>query len=160
MDDCTSGRAMTIRNLAVVVPLAIAWLVWQLEVRHIFAHSRSEFYARIPLNITFFLQPQAWPQLLGGCCYLLPIVLVFRGYLRDARLRAWLWVLPPWFAFMFVYGILIETRIFGELIPFIAVAGALMAEGRIGAPSTSRRRKVAGGIRDHAAACPRVRDAA
>jgi hypothetical protein len=53
---------------------------------------------------------------------------IFRKDLRDPRLRAWLWVLPAWFGFMFVYGILIETRIFGELIPYVAVAGALMGE--------------------------------
>ena len=121
-------RVLAWRNIAVVVPLALYWVAWQVEVRRIFAGNRSEFYPRIPLNVSFFVQPQAWPQLLGGCCYLLPIVLVFRGSLRDARLRAWLWVLPAWFGFMFVYGILIETRIFGELIPYIAVAGALMAE--------------------------------
>jgi hypothetical protein len=124
-------RMVQRRNLAVVVPLAVYWILWQLEVRRIFAHNRSEFYPRIPLNVSFFLQPHAWPQLLGGCCYLLPIVLVFRGHLKDPRLRAWLWVLPPWFGFMFVFGILIETRIFGELIPYIAASGALMAESAL-----------------------------
>jgi hypothetical protein len=85
-------------------------------------------YSRMPQNLSFFVLPQAWPQMLGGCCYLLPIVVLFRRDLRDPRLRAWLWVLPAWFGFMFVYGILIETRIFGELIPYVAVAGALMGE--------------------------------
>ncbi len=124
-------RVFAPRMLLFVAPLAVYWLIWQIWVRHIFLVNRSEFYPRIPLNLTFFISPQAWPQLLGGCCYLLPIVLIFRGYLRDPRLRAWLWVLPPWFGFMFVYGILIETRIFGELIPYIAVAGSLMAEEAI-----------------------------
>jgi hypothetical protein len=124
-------RLLTPRTLAVTVPLSLYWIAWQLELRHLFQHNRSEFYPRIPLNLTFFVLPNAWPQLLGGCCYLLPIVLIFRGYLRDATLRAWLWILPAWFAFMFVYGILIETRIFGELIPFIATAAALMAEEAI-----------------------------
>ncbi len=147
------------RNLAVVMPLAVYWIIWQVEVRRIFAHSRSEFYPRIPLNVTFFLQPQAWPQLLGGCCYLLPIVLIFRGHLKDARLRAWLWVLPAWFGFMFVYGILIETRIFGELIPYVAAAGALMAESALVRRLLGRegdRPELANG----ALAMERVRDAA
>jgi hypothetical protein len=30
-----------------------------------------------------------------------------------------------------VFGILIETRIFGELIPYIAASGALMAESAL-----------------------------
>lgn len=118
-------------SLRVVLPLALYWVAWQLEVRHLFAANRSEFYSRMPLNLSFFVLPQAWPQLLGGCCYLLPIVVVFRKDLRDPRLRSWLWVLPAWFGFMFVYGILIETRIFGELIPYVAVAGALMAENAL-----------------------------
>lgn len=124
-------RVFAPRTLLTMAPLAVYWVVWQVVVRHIYAVNRSEFYPRIPLNLTFFVSPQAWPQLLGGCCYLLPIVLIFRGYLRDVRLRAWLWVLPAWFGFMFVYGILIETRIFGELIPYVAATGSLMAEEAI-----------------------------
>ncbi len=124
-------RVFAPRMLLYVAPLALFWIAWQLMIRHLFAMNHSEFYPRIPLNLKFFISPQAWPQLLGGCCYLLPIVLIFRGYLRDPRLRAWLWVLPAWFAFMFVYGILIETRIFGELIPYVAAAGSLMAEEAI-----------------------------
>jgi hypothetical protein len=115
-------------ELRIVLPLAAFWGAWQIWIHHLFAHSRSEMYSRMPQNLSFFVLPQAWPQMLGGCCYLLPIVVLFRRDLRDPRLRAWLWVLPAWFGFMFVYGILIETRIFGELIPFVAVAGALMAE--------------------------------
>ncbi len=125
------SRLLSWSSLRVVLPLSVYWVAWQLIVRHMYAHNRSEFYSRMPLNITFFVLPQAWPQLLGGCCYLLPIVVIFRKDLRDARLRAWLWVLPAWFGFMFVYGILIETRIFGELIPYVAVAGALMAESAL-----------------------------
>lgn len=124
-------RVLAWRSVRVVLPLAAYWAVWQVVMRHLFAANRSEFYSRVPLNLTFFAQPQAWPQLLGGCCYLLPIVVIFRKDLGDARLRAWLWVLPAWFGFMFVYGILIETRIFGELIPYVAVAGALMAENAL-----------------------------
>ena len=117
--------------LSVVLPLSAYWIAVQVIVRHVFVMNRSEFYPRIPLNLTFFVLPNAWPQLLGGCCYLLPIVLIYRKNLQDAVLRSWLWILPAWFAFMFVYGILIETRIFGELIPFIATIGVLMAEEAI-----------------------------
>lgn len=115
-------------SLRVAVPLGIYWAGWQLYIHRLFAQNRSEMYSRMPQNLTFFVLPQAWPQLLGGCCYLLPIVILFRRDLRDPRLRAWLWVLPAWFGFMFVYGILIETRIFGELITFVAIAGALISE--------------------------------
>src|SRR6202008_2927993 len=98
---------------------------------HIFARNVSEFYPRIPQNVEFLFSPRAWPQLLGACCYLFPVIAVSHRHLRDAQLRAWLWVLPIWFGFMFVYGILIETRIFGELIPYVACTAALIAEESI-----------------------------
>ena len=37
-------------------------------------------------------------------------------------------MLPIWLVFMFVYGILIETRIFGELIPLVVCATMLIVE--------------------------------
>ncbi|WP_263383667.1 hypothetical protein [Granulicella arctica] len=124
-------RLYSARVLAVVIPLALYWLSWQVAVRHIFAHNPSEFYSRIPQNLGFLISPRAWPQMLGACGYLFPIVLILRRHLRSTELRAWLWVLPIWFAFMFVYGILIETRIFGELIPYMACAAILITEESI-----------------------------
>ena len=119
------------RILGVLIPLAIYWLGFQFLVRHLFAGNPSEFYSRIPQNFGFLISPRAWPQMLGACGYLFPIVLIFRKHLCNVELRAWLWVLPVWFAFMFVYGILIETRIFGELIPYMACAAALITEESI-----------------------------
>jgi len=55
-------------------------------------------------------------------------VVVMRRRICDPRLEAWLWLLPVWFGFMFVYGILIETRVFGELIPLIVCATVLIVE--------------------------------
>jgi hypothetical protein len=50
------------------------------------------------------------------------------GGICGPRLETWLWLLPIWFGFMFVYGILIETRVFGELIPLIVCATVLIVE--------------------------------
>jgi hypothetical protein len=124
-------RLLSPQVMGLILPLCLYWIGWQLFVRHIFAHNASEFYSRMPQNLEFLISPRAWPQMLGACCYLIPVVVLFRKHLRDAELRAWLWVLPVWFAFMFVFGILIETRIFGELIPYIACTTALIAEESI-----------------------------
>ncbi len=124
-------RVFNRRTLAVVVPLAIVWALWQLEVRHIFRANPSEFYPRIGQNIGFLLSPRAWPQMLGACCYLLPVIVLSRVSIRDPQLRAWLWILLAWFGFMFVYGILIETRVFGELIAYVACASVLVLEESI-----------------------------
>lgn len=113
---------------AVVLPLAMFWIGWELFVRHVFRYNHSEFYPRLNWNIKSLLIPQAWPQLLSACGYLFPFVLLFRRWLPSARLRAWLWLFPLWLVFMFSYGILIETRVFGELIPLVVCSSALIFE--------------------------------
>ncbi len=113
------------RSLVLVVPLGLFWIGWETFIRHHFAQNRSEFYPRLNWNIKSVLLPHAWPQMLSACGYLLPFVVIMRGWLPSARLRAWLWLFPLWIAFMFSYGILIETRVFGELIP-IAVCGSTL----------------------------------
>jgi hypothetical protein len=47
---------------------------------------------------------------------------------RDAQLRVWMWTIPAWYLLMGVWGILVETRVFGELLPIVACAGTLIAE--------------------------------
>ena len=116
------------RTLAVVLPLAACWIVWQMTIRHIFAQNPSEFYPRLNWNVKSLLVPQAWPQLLSACGYLLLFVVVMRRQIPDPRLRAWLWLVPLWIAFMFSFGILIETRVFGELIPLVVCASTLIVE--------------------------------
>lgn len=122
------SNALRPRTLAVVIPLAAAWIGWQIFIRHVFASNPSEFYPRFNWNVKSLLVPQAWPQLLSACAYLMLFVVVMRRRIADPRLKAWLWILPIWFVFMFSFGILIETRIFGELIPFVVCATALISE--------------------------------
>ena len=115
-------------TLALIVPLAVFWTAWQFFVHHHFAHNMSELYPRINWNVKSLAAPLAWPQLLSAGGYLLLFVIVMRDKIADARLRAWLWLIPVWLVFMFVYGILIETRIFGELIPLIVCTTTLIVE--------------------------------
>lgn len=121
-------RAFGARTLLLVVPLAAFWCAWQLFVQHHFAQNASEFYPRLNWNVKSLLAPIAWPQMLSASAYLLLFVAVMRRRIADPQLRAWFWIVPVWFVFMFVYGILIETRVFGELIPFIVCASALILE--------------------------------
>jgi hypothetical protein len=121
-------RILRPQTLTLVIPLAAAWAAWQIFIRHIFAGNASEFYPRIDWNAKSLIAPQAWPQLLSACGYLLLFVVAMRKRITDARLRAWLWILPIWCVFMFVYGILIETRVFGELIPLVVCATTVIVE--------------------------------
>ena len=116
------------RTLFVTVPLFAFWAAWQIFIRHHFAHNASEFYPRLNWNVKSILVPQAWPQMLSACGYLLLFVVAMRKRIPDPRLRAWLWLVPCWIAFMFSFGILIETRVFGELIPFVVCTSTLIAE--------------------------------
>lgn len=121
-------RVLQPRVVLLVLFLLMGWTAWEIGVRHLFAHNRSEFYPRLNWNVKSLLAPQAWPQLLSACGFLLPFVLMFRQHIRDTRLRSWLWLFPFWLLFMFAYGILVETRVFGELIPLVVCSTALILE--------------------------------
>ncbi len=121
-------RFVQLQSLAVVIPLALFWIGWEVLIRHHFAANRSEFYPRLNWNIKSLLLPHAWPQMLSACGYLLPFALIMRRRIPDPRLRAWLWLVPIWLVFMFSYGILIETRVFGELIPLAVCSSTLILE--------------------------------
>ncbi|HEY4380578.1 MAG TPA: hypothetical protein VGN01_09555 [Acidobacteriaceae bacterium] len=121
-------RLLSPKTLAVVLPLAGLWAVWEGMIHRLFALHRSEFYLRFDWNLKSLALPLAWPQLLSTGGYLLLFVMVMRRRVSDRRLRAWLWLVPVWIGFMFVYGILIETRIFGELIPLMVCSTALICE--------------------------------
>jgi len=116
------------RTLLVVVPLGVAWIGWQTFIWHMFAHNASEFYPRIDWNLKSIVSPHAWPQLFSACGYLMLFVVAMRKHISDPQLRAWMWLLPVWLTFMFVFGIFIETRVFGELIPFVVCATTLIVE--------------------------------
>jgi len=115
----------------VVVPLAMAWLAWHAWIGWVFRANPTELACRIPVNVGLVLLPLSWPQLFGAGCYMFPVIFIFRGSIQDPTFRIWLWTLPVWIGLMFFYGILIETRIFGELIVYLACLTALIAERAI-----------------------------
>lgn len=121
-------RARVWPMLGGTLPLLIVWCGWQVFVRHHFAANATEFHPRLRMNAKSLVSPQAWPQLLGACGYLVPLVVLWRGRIADRRLRMWLWLLPVWFAFQFTFGVLIETRISGEMIPLVVCAAACIFE--------------------------------
>jgi len=124
-------RCYAPRTLAVVVPLAIYWVAWHIAVNRFFAHNHTAWIPAYKINLVLLAWPPAWPQLFAAGGYtILPIVL-YRKRVKDATLRLWLWTLPAWFGLMFLYGIIVESRLYGELIPYLACMGALIAEQAI-----------------------------
>ena len=65
------------------------------------------------------------------------VVLLLRRRVRDARLRRLFGVVPLFLAGMVVVGELLEVRIYGELIPLVAVA--LLLIGRSVVRGAARR---------------------
>jgi hypothetical protein len=118
-------------TLAVVLSLGACWLSWHLWVSAHFAANPSAAAPRLSLNLGTLLCPIAWPQLFSAAAYLWPLPLLFRRSIPDATLCAWTFLPLLWLAFMLPFALLIETRVFGELIPYYAVTVSLIAEESI-----------------------------
>jgi hypothetical protein len=111
-----------------VAALLAIWLAIKLTLAHIFVrNSNAENYVRIVENI-YRLKPRLWPSLLNICGYLLPIVWILRRRIQPIRFANYLYIFPFWFAIMFYTGVILETRIYGELTPFVTVACILLLE--------------------------------
>lgn len=119
---------------AKALPLIATWLAIKLILMHIFAHnSHAEDYVRIRENFGR-LKPRLWPALLNICGYMLPMVLLFHRDIKPQRFQNYLWVVPLWLGIMFYTGVILETRIYGELCPYVAVAIVLIMEQQVARP--------------------------
>ena len=117
--------------------LCFIWVAIKLTLGHIFAgNDASESVLRISNNF-HVLKPRLLPALLNICGYTLPLVVFFRRRIASIRFRNYLWILPLWFAVMFCSGVILETRIYGELCSYCAVALVLMLEDYLPLPASS-----------------------
>jgi hypothetical protein len=111
-----------------VAILCAIWLAVKLPLNYIFAHNdQSENFIRFHYNLNE-MGPRMWPSMLNICGYLLPIVWILRRYIVPARFANYLYIMPVWFAVMFTSGVIVETRIYGELSTYVAVALVLIVE--------------------------------
>ncbi len=124
-------RCYAPRTLAVVVPLAVYWTAWHIYVNRLYAGNTAAWIPAYKINLVLLAWPPAWPQLFAAGGYLVLPILLYRRRVNDATLRIWLWTLPAWFGLMFLYGIIVESRLYGELIPYLACMGGLIAEQSI-----------------------------
>ncbi len=134
--------------VATAALMLLYWTAWHLFVFHFFRHNASEYYSRLPFNLYTLERLRYYPQLFSACGYLLPLLVLFRKHVHDPQLRLWLWAIPGWVAVMMVWGILVETRVFAELLPFVACAAALVAEEVFAAAVLRRYRSGTGGEGD------------
>jgi hypothetical protein len=130
------SRVYAPRTLAVVLPLALYWAGWHMVGNRLFAQNHAAWIPAYKINLVLLAWPPAWPQLFAAGGYSILPILVYRRRVKDATLRLWLWTLPAWFGIMFLYGIVVESRLYGELIPYLACMSALIAEQAILARTT------------------------
>ncbi len=114
-----------------VFSLALLWLTVKLSLVLYFAgNSNVENYNRVVENV-FRLKLRLLPSLLNICAYLLPVVWIYRRRITPVRFANYLYILPLWFAVMFYTGVILETRIYGELSAYIAVSVVLLLEEHV-----------------------------
>ncbi len=122
--------------------LFVIWLAVKLPIAYHFRHNdNSENFVRLLGNFGR-LKPRLWPTLLNVCGYVLPVVIVYRSRLRPRRFANYLYILPFWVAVMFYTGVILETRIYGELCSFAAVAAVLLLEEHVAVRSRASRNEV------------------
>lgn len=131
-------RSYRKRTIAAVLPLGILWTAWHVFVNHLYASNRFASIPASKINTILLLWPPAWPQMFGAGCYSILPVFVYRRYIKDPTLRIWLWTLPAWFGIIFMYAIVVEIRLYAELIPYFVCMAAITMEGAIVARLTER----------------------
>ncbi|MDE3105582.1 MAG: hypothetical protein KGK08_10445 [Acidobacteriota bacterium] len=110
--------------------LTVVWAAIKLTLHRKFLHNPTENELRIHENLHYFA-PKHLPALLNICGYLVPVVLLLRRQLRPARFANYLLILPVWFLVMFLTGVLLETRIYGELSAYAAISTVLLLESHL-----------------------------
>ena len=122
-----------------VALLAVVWVSIKLWLGHLFAQNdRSEDFLRLHYNMRL-MKPRLIPALLNICGYMIPVAVLCARLIRPVRFQNYLLILPVWFAVMFCSGVLVETRIYGELCSFSAVALVLVLEEYAARTLSSRR---------------------
>jgi hypothetical protein len=107
--------------------MLLAWIAMRAIVLHLYGHNplvngHGIADPHLWQNMGFLVKPQHWPAFASIFGFTLPVVVAARRYLEPGFLRRGLIVVGVWFALMLFVGVLIEIRIFGELISYMSVA--------------------------------------
>lgn len=119
------------------------WLAMRAIVLHLYGHNPMAAATRIAdlklwQNLGFLVKPQHWPAFTSIFGFTLPIVVAERRYLEPGFLRRGLIVLSLWFGLMLFVGVLIEIRIFGELISYMSIALGVILHRRLAVKGDAR----------------------
>ena len=121
-----------------LLALSVTWIAVKLILQRAFALNDSTEDSLHIYDNAHFLLPKHWPSILNICGYLLPVVILFQHKLMPRRFASYLLIFPLWFVVMYCKGILQETRIYGELSGYTAVAVILLLEQYVSTLERSR----------------------
>lgn len=111
--------------------LLVCWVgITALQHRQ-YAGNPSEAGSRISGNIHHLLNPMLWPNILSVSAFLLPYIYLNRAKVRYSALHASILLLPFWLLLLLSVGQILESRIYGDISVFVAVAAALIVVERI-----------------------------
>ncbi len=122
-----------------ILAQAAIWIAIKLYLHHRFSGNLPEtvgagFYYKLSYNLHAILRPQQWPVLLSVFGFTLPLVLTWRKRMKNPAMEREIYLLAAWFAVMMMVGVIIEIRIFSELISYMALAVGLIVYHRFSAP--------------------------
>jgi hypothetical protein len=112
----------------VAIALACIWVLIYRYLNHLYAHNPSESFSRIHSNLRLLRNPMQWSQIASGGGFLLGIPFLFWRKMPNQRLRRYSLIIPVWIAIIFCVGLLGESRVFGELIGFLAMYCTVLFE--------------------------------
>jgi len=135
----SKGRIQTVGLLAHILAQAVTWIAIKVYLRHAFAHNVADVanatpYYKLAGNLKTILEPQQWPVLLSVFGFTLPLVLLCRKSMKNAAMEREIYFLLAWFAVMMLVGVIIEIRVFSEMISYMALAVALIGFHRVFSP--------------------------
>lgn len=116
------------KEIPVAGLMVAIWAVIYIHFHRAYAGNQTDLGLRLHENLHFVVNPQLWPQVASACGFLLPVPLLFWRLIPQRRLRFYTLLIPAWIAIMCAVGLLGESRIFGELIGFLAVLCTLLFE--------------------------------
>jgi hypothetical protein len=118
-----------IKTALTTTALVLMWFAMMHFINGRYPHNdRSEDFPRIFYNIRLLFSPKDWDQLLSLFAFTLPFALLSWRKIDDGLLRNIFPIVPLWVALMFYQGVIIEGRIFSELLPYYAVVSVLIFE--------------------------------
>jgi hypothetical protein len=132
-------RMQTGLLLGHILMQVVTWIAIKLYLRHSFAHNVADVanatpYYKLAGNLKIILEAKQWPVLLSVFGFTLPLVLTWRKSMKNAAMEREIYFLAAWFVVMMLVGVIIEIRVFSELISYMALAVALIGFHRIFSP--------------------------